>query len=204
MRLGIFSYFFDFLFAPAAMLLLAWRWPPAFEWDGAPLAGAAFVIGVFVWTLLEYAIHRWLFHRGSLLRRLHDFHHEKPDDLFGAPPIVGPVLILMAFEAPALYWGAGSGWYFTAGVLAGYLAYVLVHFDAHARLSALSLILGAARRRHMRHHFASGAANFGIVTGLWDVVFRTSRTEATIRSRVSRASGGLALWKRLADRARAS
>ena len=34
--------------------------------------------GVMAWTLLEYLVHRIVFHRHSLGRRLHQLHHDNP------------------------------------------------------------------------------------------------------------------------------
>ena len=36
--------------------------------------------GVAAWTLLEYLVHRIVFHRYSVGRRLHRLHHDRPND----------------------------------------------------------------------------------------------------------------------------
>src|ERR1700687_2359255 len=38
------------------------------------------LVGVAAWTLLEYLVHRILFHRYSAGRRLHRLHHDHPND----------------------------------------------------------------------------------------------------------------------------
>src|SRR6266436_2881288 len=38
------------------------------------------LLGVAVWTLLEYLVHRIVFHRYSVGRRLHELHHDHPND----------------------------------------------------------------------------------------------------------------------------
>src|ERR1700750_2677298 len=40
------------------------------------------VAGLAAWTLLEYLVHRFVFHHySSLCRRLHQLHHDHPNDL---------------------------------------------------------------------------------------------------------------------------
>src|ERR1700730_13801915 len=36
--------------------------------------------GVAAWTLLEYLVHRFVFHRYSVSRRLHRLHHDQPNN----------------------------------------------------------------------------------------------------------------------------
>jgi sterol desaturase/sphingolipid hydroxylase (fatty acid hydroxylase superfamily) len=173
MQLGRMSYFLDFLLAPAILFAMHFSGASSSCAQGAIYAPAALGLGFLTWTMLEYAIHRWLFHRSALFRPSHHYHHRNPEALFGAPPIVGPLLIVLVFFAPARFLGIGYAEFGTAGVLLGYLAYVLIHYDAHARLDSLAPFLGPSRRRHMLHHFAASNANFGITTALWDHVFGT-------------------------------
>jgi hypothetical protein len=49
---------------------------PAFQWRH----GAAFIAG---WTLIEYWIHRSLFHH--VMRREHWLHHKRPRGFVSAP-----------------------------------------------------------------------------------------------------------------------
>src|ERR1700676_5794580 len=37
-------------------------------------------VGVAAWTLLEYLVHRIVFHRYPVGRRLHQLHHDHPND----------------------------------------------------------------------------------------------------------------------------
>jgi sterol desaturase/sphingolipid hydroxylase (fatty acid hydroxylase superfamily) len=172
-RLGSFSYFLDFILLPPIILAML-LWPVAMsDSHNAVYVLLFFCFGLLTWTLIEYVFHRWLFHGGALFRALHDFHHEKPEELFGTPPVVGPVAIIIAFYIPAYALGVESTGGFAAGVLTGYLAYTSIHYAVHARLDG-GAFLARARRRHMLHHFAQGDANFGVTTGLWDYLFGTS------------------------------
>ena len=59
----------------------------------------------------------------------------------------------------------------TTGVLAGYLAYQLVHHATHFWQPARGTYLYRARVRHSGHHYHRELGNFGITTVFWDQVF---------------------------------
>lgn len=133
-----------------------------------------FLAGLAWWTLLEYVLHRWGFHRFPRgLGARHMAHHAHLQDrrLAIAPlrtSIVGAALhagIFFGLLGPA---GAAP----LAGLLVGYLAYEVVHFRAHfARPRTRSG--RALRRHHMLHHFRDRDARFGVTTTFWDRVFGT-------------------------------
>ena len=174
MRLGSFFYFLDFIILPPMILvMLAWAIATS-DTHGAVYISTFFCLGLLAWTLIEYVFHRWLFHGGPLFRALHDFHHEKPEELFGTPPVAGPVAIVILCYLSACALGVDLAGSFSAGVLAGYLGYISIHYAVHARIDWPGAFLGRARRRHMLHHFAQSDANFGVTTGLWDCLFGTS------------------------------
>lgn len=59
-----------------------------------------------------------------------------------------------------------------SGVLLGYLIYDCVHYAIHhARIS--HGWLASLKRAHLSHHFRSPRGNFGISSGLFDVLLRT-------------------------------
>ena len=63
------------------------------------------LLGVAAWTLLEYLVHRFLFHRYSVGRRLHQPHHDHPSDpdaersSFSTPLIAFPIGFLLIVAA---------------------------------------------------------------------------------------------------------
>src|SRR5215218_11156477 len=92
--------------------------------------------GYAVWTLTEYWLHRVVFHfepqkgLGARLHwMIHGVHHDHPNDplrLVMPPSASIPLALLFA----ALFWTVlGGHWWlpFTAGFLAGYLAYDMIH-----------------------------------------------------------------------------
>ena len=85
MHLGRFLYFGDFVLCPlvAFGLLIA----TLIQRDATALGLwlAAFVFGCMVWTLVEYIIHRWVYHAVPVFDKLHDAHHQEPRGMIGAP-----------------------------------------------------------------------------------------------------------------------
>lgn len=144
----------------------------------------AFIAGVFVWTLLEYVLHRFVFHErwlGAALSREHLEHHAKVD--WFAPwsskfALAVPVLGGLSLVSVPLV-GAAVGVPLVCGVVGGWLTYEAIHRDLHVRAPT-----GAygrwARRHHFRHHFGNPRGNHGVSTPIWDVVFRTLDPEVVV------------------------
>jgi dihydroceramide fatty acyl 2-hydroxylase len=140
-----------------------------------------FIFGWLLWTAVEYALHRWLFHwepasEGG--RRfhfvLHGVHHERPSDPLRVvfPPVAGLPLACVFFVAFRCAFGAQAWPMIAAGFIAGYLAFDLIHAYVHTRKPS-GLLGRVLRERHMRHHFRDGDKNFGVSSALWDFVMRT-------------------------------
>lgn len=139
---------------------------------------ALFAGGWLSWTLLEYWLHRAIFHlSGETDARkvarfvLHTHHHRTPMDRgrLAATPFQGGSLALLLAAIDGLV--IGGGWQAAlAGQIFGYLVYEAAHYAAHH--SARAWFGARLRRHHLRHHARSGG-NFGISSGLWDVVFGT-------------------------------
>lgn len=145
------------------------------------LVAGLFLVGVLLWTLTEYVLHRYVFHwvnETTWGKRvhfvLHGVHHDFPSDKdrlvmpLGASIPLG-VLIYAAFHfavgdvlAAPLYAGMGLG----------YLAYDGTHYAVHhfKQTSRLGKFL---RRHHMLHHHADHDGGFGVSSPLWDLIFRT-------------------------------
>jgi sterol desaturase/sphingolipid hydroxylase (fatty acid hydroxylase superfamily) len=174
MQLGRFGYYADFFGGFASSLVLFAlamshrTWVSRAEWL------ASLMIGIVLWTLLEYGVHRWLYHGVEFLIRLHDAHHQNPTAYIGAPPFVGIALIFIAVYMPGLLLSSTVASGLTAGVLIGYLAYQLVHHATHFWQPTRGSYLYRARLRHSRHHHHRELGNLGITTALWDHVFDTA------------------------------
>jgi sterol desaturase/sphingolipid hydroxylase (fatty acid hydroxylase superfamily) len=62
----------------------------------------------------------------------------------------------------------------TSGLIAGYVWYLLIHDAVHRWQLAEKSWLRSHRLRHLRHHRYPVPGNFGVTTGVWDIVFGTA------------------------------
>lgn len=148
------------------------------------------VIGYFIWTLLEYWLHRKLFHWipeawwGERLHFiLHGVHHDWfKDHLRLVMPPAGSIAIGVVVWATTVATGYAlqpvldSTWTFGvfAGIMSGYLAYDMIHYYVHHGRPRTAL-MKALRSHHSKHHHNPEYAErkFGVSTTLWDHVFGT-------------------------------
>ena len=159
----------------------AWMiWLAASRIGGWSIAGWA-LFGVFSWTLLEYLLHRYIFHfepnPASELQRdasflIHGIHHDYPwdRDRLVMPPTVTAVIAFVVWFGFRFLGDVEYAWF--AGLVLGYVWYDLTHYYLHhaAPTTAFGKWL---RRYHLVHHFQTPDRRYGITTPLWDFVFRT-------------------------------
>jgi 4-hydroxysphinganine ceramide fatty acyl 2-hydroxylase len=132
---------------------------------------AEFAAGVVSWTLIEYLMHRLAFHGFAP----HTEHHRNPADrrYIPAPLWLSTSCACLLF---GIFWLSTGSWkaaaFLVAGIVAGYLAYELIHLRIHSGRRGARL-LRALRKHHYYHHFASDRVCFGVTSPLWDIVFRT-------------------------------
>lgn len=152
----------------------------------APTVLSAAALGYFLWTLVEYFGHRFLFHSafpgrfGARIHFLiHGVHHEHPNDPLRLvmPALLSGPIMLIAFAVARLIFGLPFGYPVLAGFIAGYVAYDMVHYYVHhgRPKSRVGRIL---RRLHMLHHFRDPTLGFGVSAPWWDYVFRTAFARA--------------------------
>jgi sterol desaturase/sphingolipid hydroxylase (fatty acid hydroxylase superfamily) len=141
-----------------------------------------FTSGVMLWTLLEYLLHRFVFHLtphgrlGVLFGYvIHGVHHAFPEDRrrWLMPPIVSVPVAMLLFLVLRLLIGSASP-LVLAGATFGYLAYDLLHYACHAG-AFRGRVLRYLRQHHLTHHFRTPEARFGVSSPLWDRVFGTVR-----------------------------
>ncbi|MDB5858915.1 MAG: Fatty acid hydroxylase superfamily protein [Ramlibacter sp.] len=174
MQLTRAGYLADFYVYPGfALALAALALAPAPRpWPALACAAGA---GLVTWTLLEYVLHRWLFHRVSWIREQHEAHHRDPQAFVGTPTWLSLLAISALVMLPSLLeWGVAIGSSFTAGLALGYLWYAAVHYAVHHWRATPGSALFRLKRLHAMHHHREAAANFGVTTPFWDRVFRTS------------------------------
>lgn len=133
--------------------------------------------GLFLWTLSEYAFHRWMYHVPGLAitRWGHERHHGDPTAYVAMPFLVTPVLFLPLQQLVATRLGFHGFSSLLAGWFAGFIGYSFFHHALHHH----RLPHGWYRRLQAQHriHHAIPEVNFGVTTRYWDRVFGTAFTK---------------------------
>jgi len=171
------------LWLPVTALLLYF----AVQTAAAGVILGAFFLGLFLWTLGEYTLHRFLFHyqpktekANRIFFLFHGVHHAQPQDktrLVMPFPVSIP-LALVFYGLFHLILGVllnAPQWVnpLTAGFMVGYLIYDLTHYATHH----FPMRRGYAKyikRYHMAHHYKDPNTRYGVSSPLWDWVFRTA------------------------------
>lgn len=148
-----------------------------------PFAVFLFGLGVFVWTLIEYCLHRFLFHLDARLPDnnaaltlhflLHGVHHYLPMDKYRLvmPPTLFVVLCTpfykLVFALLPYYWACAG----FAGGLFGYVCYDMTHYFLHH--AKLPPYMRKLKKYHLEHHYKNYELGFGVTSWYWDKVFGT-------------------------------
>ncbi len=174
------------LWAPVALYFLAqslWR---ASGYVTAAQAVGRVLVGWFIWTLVEYLLHRFLFHYHPKTERFkrvfflaHGVHHAQPlcRTRLVMPPVISIPLGLAFFGIFHLVFGviiARPRWFSPvfAGFIIGYIVYDVMHYTLHHARGRNAYLL-MCRRQHMQHHGACPGMRFGVSSPVWDYVFGT-------------------------------
>jgi sterol desaturase/sphingolipid hydroxylase (fatty acid hydroxylase superfamily) len=141
------------------------------------LAIAALALaGLVSWTLIEYALHRFVLHGLQPFSRWHAEHHERPRALICSPTIMSASLILTLVFLPALLLGGlWRACAFTLGVLAGYLAYAITHHATHHWRADTAWLKDRKRWHALHHHHHERPGHYGVSSAFWDHVFGSTR-----------------------------
>ena len=154
--------------------------------------------GILSWTLLEYVLHRFIFHYRArsasgrkLLYAAHLSHHETPratnrffSSLLVSLPVATAYVLLAWIATGSLHAAA----LLFAGLTAGFFCYEWLHFQAHHRRPRLRLFR-YLRKYHLLHHYQTPELRFGVTSPLFDVLmgtFRPVRKRLTLASRETR------------------
>ena len=143
-----------------------------------------FVGGWFLFTFVEYATHRYLYHlpattprRARFQYTMHGVHHEFPKDKtrLAMPPIITVFVASLLFFIFRLVFGT---WAFgvLAGFTFGYATYLFVHYAIHA-YSPPKNFLQVWWTHHSQHHYRQDEVAFGVSSTLWDHIIGTMPTK---------------------------
>jgi sterol desaturase/sphingolipid hydroxylase (fatty acid hydroxylase superfamily) len=171
------AYRADFVLYGAAIaglaIFLLMAVPRGQQLEAALFAGT----GLALWTVIEYALHRFVMHGLQPFTRLHAEHHRRPTALIFTPTILSAMLIVTLVFLPSLVlldnlWHASA---LTLGVLVGYLSFSVTHHAVH-HWRADSAWLKQRKRWHALHHHTNGqSCCFGVTSAFWDHVFGSAR-----------------------------
>jgi sterol desaturase/sphingolipid hydroxylase (fatty acid hydroxylase superfamily) len=174
------------LWSPVALYFLVLSFWTAAGYAGAAQTAGRVLIGWFLWTLVEYLLHRFLFHyhpRTERFKRVfflaHGVHHAQPlcRTRLVMPPVMSIPLAVIFFGLFHLTFDVVLGrpqWFAPvfAGFVVGYIVYDMMHYTLHHARARNAYIL-MCRRQHMQHHGTCPGMRFGVSSPMWDYVFGT-------------------------------
>ncbi|WVZ25757.1 hypothetical protein V8G54_004301 [Vigna mungo] len=197
------------LFTRTAWWVIPTVWLPVASWfifnsvkSGLPSQQVApfVLLGIFVWTLAEYTLHRFLFHvktksywGNTFHYLLHGCHHKHPMDSYRLvfPPVAAAILALPIWNLVKLICTPSIAPAVFGGILLGYVMYDCTHYYLHhgqpksevPKSLKLSKIISQEKaydnsfvmlqKYHLNHHYRLQNYGFGITSPLWDKVFGT-------------------------------
>ncbi|XP_074864691.1 fatty acid 2-hydroxylase [Carettochelys insculpta] len=149
-----------------------------------------FVLGMLIWSLLEYLIHRFLFHMNppasnyyliTLHFLLHGQHHKSPFDSSRLvfPPVPASLVVVLFYSLVRLLLPMAIGTSLFVGGLFGYVVYDMTHYYLHYGSPKKGTYLYSLKAYHVKHHFEHQKSGFGITSRFWDRPFNTLIPEET-------------------------
>ncbi|CAH7690004.1 hypothetical protein BY996DRAFT_4589136 [Phakopsora pachyrhizi] len=142
-----------------------------------------FFLGNLIWTLLEYTLHRFLFHVDNFLPDrpvfltlhflLHGVHHYLPMDRLRLvmPPLLFAILSYPFTRLAHLIFPAAYANGIISGAFVFYVLYDCMHYALHH--TQLPKYIKQMKIYHMAHHFKDADLGFGVTSKIWDYVFGT-------------------------------
>ena len=160
------------LIADAAVSLALFAFGVSRPGTSPLLAAATIASGLLLFTLVEYVIHRWLFHGAAGTAEAgHRKHHEDPAGNDALPFFLPPLGMLALAALLMLVLQPAIALFLAAAIAAGYAAYGISHTAMHRLRFRLPVLLRWAAYHHIHHHHPE--RNFGVTTPLWDYVLGT-------------------------------
>lgn len=148
----------------SALIIFAERFfaPAALSWEITVIRlGAGLLAGLIYANAFEYALHRFLLHKGEgFLDRRHALHHDSAGareearyvNFARSPLVVALVFVLNAIPVVALEYFLRAG--IAPGIFLGFTIYFIAYEEIHWRIhfGPLPRWMKFVRRHHMLHH----------------------------------------------------
>ena len=141
-----------------------------------------FILGLFIWTITEYLLHRFLFHyelKGRIGERIHfifhGVHHDYPSDRLRLvlPPAVSIPLAAIFYGLFSIVLSKGQLYSFFPGFILGYLFYDITHYAIH-HFNFKHPVWKKIKQHHMLHHYSDPNKGYGVSSAFWDKIFHTN------------------------------
>lgn len=154
-----------------------------------------FFSGLFFFTLVEYLLHRYLYHIPATTKRrknisytMHGVHHDHPKDKtrLAMPPVLSLLIATVLFIVYRAVLG-DLVFGFLAGFLVGYAGYLAIHYSVHA-FRVPRNFLKVLWQHHAIHHYRESDRAFGVSSPFWDHIFGTMPRKENLKT--SRPSSG--------------
>lgn len=144
-----------------------------------------FMMGWFLWSFIEYCIHRFVFHMNppahnyyliTLHFLLHGQHHKSPFDgsRLVFPPGLASLVVAVFYMSIHCVLPDILGVCVFVGGLGGYVVYDMIHYYLHYGSPKKGSYLYSLKAYHVKHHFEHQRSGFGITTTFWDHPFNTT------------------------------
>ena len=151
-------------------------------------AAIFFLGGIVLFTLVEYVMHRYLYHIPAQTEKrkrfqyvIHGVHHDHPRDKsrLAMPPLLSILLAVMFISLFRLVIGP-NGYAFGGGFLFGYSSYLLAHYAIHMYKTPRNF-LGIIWKHHNLHHFVGDTRAFGVSSPFWYHIFGTMPVDPRLK-----------------------
>lgn len=166
------------IFVIASITMLYWAASESLL-GGLSITGI-FLLGLLVFTWVEYMVHRHVFHmitntqlKEKIQYASHGIHHDFPRDKtrLAMPPLVSAAIVAFLYLVFKLLMG-NYVFAFLPGFITGYSAYLFVHYIVHAYQPPKN-IFKSLWVNHGIHHYKDSERAFGVSSPLWDYIYRT-------------------------------
>ncbi|OWB57984.1 hypothetical protein B5S28_g3971 [[Candida] boidinii] len=146
-------------------------------------SGFFWLVGLSAWSLIEYSMHRFLFHLDYHLPQhqlaytlhflLHGVHHYLPMDRMRLvmPPALFSILCLPFYKLVFAILPYNIACVGFAGGFLGYIGYDVTHYSLHH--AKLPKFYQELKTNHLEHHYKNFQLGFGVTSVFWDKVFNT-------------------------------
>ena len=120
------------------------------------------ITGILLWTLIEYCLHRFLFHLKAESPGLitfhfmiHGLHHKFPHDHMRLvfPPVPAAIIAGLLYLPFLAFLPLQISRALLGGALLGYIGYDMIHYYVHHGTNPQLNYFAALKADHMDHHF---------------------------------------------------